>query len=77
MSEDPHPDNELPAPEFPIPDAPTDVPVEPAGEPVPPESIGKPDDHEATIALAALKAGKPLQAGVPEDARVEDFKPES
>jgi len=53
---------------------PIDVPVEPIGDPLPPESIGKPDDHEAKMALAALKAGKPLQDGVPEGAKVEDFK---
>ena len=69
---------EAPELEFPPPEAPTNVPAEPIGEPPPPpEPPTPPDNREAEIAIAALKAGKPLQGGVSEDARVEDFKPKS
>ena len=70
--------NEEPELEFPAPEAPTDVSAEKIGPPPPPPEPPHPaDNREAEIAIAALRAGEPLQTGVSEGARVEDFKPPS
>jgi hypothetical protein len=69
--DDPHPEHPIVEPD---PPERVDVPVVPMEPLVEPPPLEKPDDREAVIAMAALKVGRPLQDGVPEDAVVEDFK---